>query len=421
MKIVINTFGTRGDVQPYIALGVGLKQAGHEVRLVSHLIFEDFIREYGLDFYPLQVDPRQVLVNQAIADLGNNVFKIMRWMEENFRTALTDIFTETLNGSRGTDLMLNSGLSFAGWHVAEKLEIPAIATYLWPVIPSRYIPPASGYLPPDWLPFRGAANYWGLKFSNQMFFNLLRKPVNECRKDLLGLPPLRTRDYWPLDSAKTSPFMIFGYSSVVIPKPPDWDENQHIAGYWFLDGPEEYQPEPDLQAFLENGPPPVYVGFGSMVDHEREQVTKIVVESLAESGQRGILLGGWSALGSVDLPDTILQIDSVPHSWLFPQMAAVVHHGGAGTTAAGLRAGVPTVVVPAFADQFFWGWHVHKLGAGPRPIPRKQLSTAKLAQAIRQAVHDERIKARVSQLGEKIRVEDGIQTAVNLVESFAKR
>jgi len=420
MKIVINTFGTRGDVQPYISLGVGLKQAGHEVRLVSHQIFEDFIRAHGLDFYPLQVDPRQVLVNQAIADLGNNVFKIMRWMEENFRTALTDIFKETLNGSRGTDLMLNSGLSFAGWHVAEKLEIPAIATYLWPVIPSRYIPPASGYIPPDWLPFRRAVNYWGLKFGNQMFFNLLRKPVNECRKELLDLPPLRARDYWPLDSAKTSPFMIFGYSPAVIPKPPDWDKNQHVAGYWFLDSPEEYQPEPALQAFLENGAPPVYVGFGSMVDHEREQATRFVVEALAETGQRGILLGGWGALGSANLPETILQVDSVPHDWLFPRVAAVVHHGGAGTTAAGLRAGVPTVVVPAFADQFFWGWHILKLGAGPGFIPRKQLTSTKLAQAIRQAVEDEVIKSRALQLGEMIRAENGVQAAVNLVESFAR-
>jgi UDP:flavonoid glycosyltransferase YjiC (YdhE family) len=421
MRIVINTFGTRGDVQPYIALGVGLKEAGHIVRLVSHQIFEDFIRGYDLDFHPLQVNPRQVLVSQVIAELGNNMFKIMRWMEGNFKLAIDDVFEETLSGNQGADLMINTGLSFAGWHVAEKLNLPAIAAYLWPAIPSRYIPPTSGMIPPDWLPFRGLVNFWSLKFSNQLFFSLLRKPVNECREKILNLPPLRPRDYWPLDSVEGSPLMIFGYSPNVLPKPLDWGENQQIAGYWFLDSAAGYQPEPDLEEFLTSGPPPVYVGFGSMVDHEREQATRMVVEALAETGQRGILLGGWSELGAEGLPESILLVDSVPHDWLFPRMAAVVHHGGAGTTAAGLRAGVPSVVVPAFADQFFWGWRVEELGAGPNAIPRQKLTSAKLAEAIRQAVEDEGMRSRAKKLGEQIRAEDGVGNAVEVIEEFALR
>lgn len=421
MRIVINTFGTRGDVQPYIALGVGLKQAGHDVRLVSHAIFEDFIREYDLDFHPLSVDPRQVLVSQAIADLGNNMFKIMRWMEENFKLALDEIFIETLEGCRGADLMVNTGLSFAGWHVAEKLDLPSLAAYLWPVTPSRYIPPTSGAILPDWVPFRGMANYWSLKFSNQMFFSLLRKPVNECRQEILDLPPMTMKDYWPLDSVDGSPLMVYGYSPNVIPKPPDWGEKQQISGYWFLDSATGYQPEPQLQSFLSDGPPPVYVGFGSMVDHEREETVRMVVEALDMTGQRGILLGGWSAMSAEGLPDTILQMDSVPHDWLFPQMAAVVHHGGAGTTAAGLRAGVPGVVVPSFADQFFWGWRVHKMGVGPKAVPRQKLTTAGLAKAIGQAVGDEGMKNRAREIGEKIRAENGVQTAVKMIEAFARR
>lgn len=420
MKITVNTFGTRGDIQPYIALSLGLQQAGHSVRILTHQIFETFVKEYGLDFYPLQLDPRQVLINQALSKLGNNTIRINRWMEENFKSALQDIFIATLNANRGADLMLNSGLSFAGWHVAEKLKIPAIATYLWPVTPSRHYPATSGKIPPKWLPFRGGINYLSTKLFNQLFFYLLLSSVNRCRKDILDLQPMKFREYWSLDSPRSSTPLIYGYSPVVLPKPPDWSGNQHISGYWFLDTAKDYQPEKTLLDFLANGPPPVYIGFGSMVDHEREKITQIVINALSETNQRGILLGGWSALGSKDLPDFILRIDAVPHDWLFPQMAAVVHHGGAGTTAAGLRAGIPSVIVPTFGDQFFWGWRVHELGAGPEPIPRNKLTAAKLTSVIQQAIYNENIKNIASLISQKIRGENGVDVAVNMIEGFVK-
>jgi sterol 3beta-glucosyltransferase len=436
MKITVNTFGTRGDIQPYIALSVGLRQAGHAVRIVTHHIFESFVKEYSLEFCPLHLDPRQVLINQALSELGNNTVRISRWMKENFKPALRHIFKVTLHANRDADLMLNSGLSFAGWHVAEKLDIPALAAYLWPVTPSRYLPAATGKIPPAWLPFRGALNYLSTKLSNQLFFNLMLPQVNSCRGEILDLRPMNARQYWPLDSARGSASLLYGFSPAVIPKPPDWSNNQQITGYWFLDTTEGYQPDMGLLDFLENGPPPVYVGFGSIVDHEKEAITQIVVDALRETGQRGILLGGWSELGSGDLPDFILRVDAVPHDWLFPRMAAVVHHGGAGTTAAGLRAGVPTVVVPSFGDQFFWGWRVGALGAGPKPIPRNKLTTAKLAKAIQQAVSDEAIEPNTimpnsirhnsirhntAHLSRQIRAEDGVGTALRLIETFARQ
>jgi len=184
VKITVNTLGTRGDIQPYIALSLGLQQAGHSVRILTHQIFEAFVKEHGLDVYPLQLDPRQVLVNQALSELGNNTIRVNRWMEENFKAGLRYLFTETLNANRGADLILNSGLSFAGWHVAEKLNIPAIATYLWPVTPSRHFPAATGKIPPKWLPFGGVVNYLSTKLFNQLFFNLLIPSVNQCREDI---------------------------------------------------------------------------------------------------------------------------------------------------------------------------------------------------------------------------------------------
>ncbi len=156
-----------------------------------------------------------------------------------------------------------------------------------------------------------------------------------------------------------------------------------------------------------------------MVDHEREEVTRLVDEALGGAGQRAILLGGWSELGLADMPDSIQRVDFVPHDWLFPRVAAVVHHGGAGTTAAGLRAGVPTVVVPFFGDQPFWAWRVHQLAVGPKWIPRKKLTAGKLAAAIGQAVNDPAMIQRAEALGHRIRAQDGIGAGVQLVEHFA--
>jgi sterol 3beta-glucosyltransferase len=420
VKITVNTLGTRGDVQPYIALGLGLQQAGHSVRILTHQIFEDFVMGFGLDVYPLQLDPRQVLINQAMSELGNNTFRVNRWMEENFKAYLPYLFEASLEANRGADLMLNSGLAFAGWHVAEKLNIPAIATYLWPATATRHYPSILGKIPPRWLPFKGAVNYFSTKLFNQLFFNLLLPSFNQCRKDILGLRPLTWKVYWSLDSPSSPTPLIYGYSPVVVPKPPDWSGNQHISGYWFLDTPKDYQPDKALLDFLDAGPPPVSFGFGSMVDHEREAVTRIVIQALAETNQRGILLGGWSRLGTGDLPGFIFRMEEVPHDWLFPRMAAIVHHGGAGTTAAGLRAGVPSVVVPTFGDQFFWGWRVHELGAGPKPIPRKKLTAVSLTGAIQQTINSETIENKARLLGQRIRAENGVEKAVRMIESFVK-
>jgi sterol 3beta-glucosyltransferase len=420
MRVTINAFGTRGDVQPYIALGKGLKAAGHDVRITTHRMFEEFVREQGLDFAPMEGDPKEVLVKQAIADLGVNPMRINSWLAENFKPVMESVFRATLDGAQGADVLLNSALSFAGWHVAEKLGIPAMAAYLQPATPTRAFQGMSSPLPPAWLPFRGAYNLLSTKLANQSFFAMTRPLTNACRAEVLGLSPLKAAYYWGIDWASAPVQILYGYSPFVIPKPPDWGDSQHITGYWFLEGAKSYEPPVELRTFLESGPPPVYVGFGSMVDHEREETTRLIVEALKRTRQRAILLGGWSDLGSSELPDFILRVDSVPHGWLFPRMAALVHHGGAGTTAAGLRAGVPAVIVPFAADQPFWAWRVHELGVGPHWILRKRLTAEKLAAAIDQAVHDQGMAQRAKELGRKIRVEDGVGTAVRLVEQFAE-
>ena len=237
-----------------------------------------------------------------------------------------------------------------------------------------------------------------------------------CRRDVLDLPPLPWSLYATLDISPEP--ILYGYSRHVVPIPPDWGPWLHVTGYWFGARDPAYQPPAELAAFLAAGPPPVYIGFGSMVDMETAAVTRVVLEALQITGQRGVVSGGWSDLGAGSLPESVLRVGAVPHDWLFPRMAAVVHHGGAGTTAAGLRAGVPSVLVPFFADQPFWGRRVAVLGVGPKPIPRKQLTAERLAAAIREATGDTVMRQRAVDLGARIRSEDGVAAAVEVIESL---
>jgi UDP:flavonoid glycosyltransferase YjiC (YdhE family) len=420
MRITLSVIGSRGDVQPMVALGKGLKAAGHEVRLFTHDMFEDLVRDHDIELVPLEGDPRQALLTQAIVEIGNNPIRISRWIEENFRPVLPDIFRLTLEAAGGSDLIVNSALSMAGWHVAEHLRIPSMGAYLQPISPTRAFHSMAAPPPPSWLPFKKAYNYWSTKLSNQFFFRLTRESVNECRERVLGLHPLSSRYYWKVDTPTyMSPF-IYGYSPSVLPRPADWAKQWQITGYWFLEGATDYEPPQGLRDFLESGPVPIYIGFGSMIDHERDEMTRLIVEALDKAGKRAVLHTGWTELGSSELPDSILCVDDVPHDWLFPRVSAVVHHGGAGTTAAGLRAGVPTVIVAFFGDQFFWGWRVHELGVGPKWIPRKRLTAEGLANAIERAIEDEQIRRRVAAVGRQIRSEDGVGAAVQMIERFVQ-
>ncbi len=207
----------------------------------------------------------------------------------------------------------------------------------------------------------------------------------------------------------------------MIPPPADWDGQLHVTGYWFLDPVDDWTPPADLSEFLQAGSPPIFIGFGSMSTRNPAETTDLILQAVARTGQRAILLSGWGGLRKTNLPDTVFMVESVPFAWLFPRVAAVVHHGGAGTTSAGLRAGVPTIIIPFFADQPFWGQRVAKLGVGPAPIPRKQLTAERLAQAIQTAVSNQAMRQRAAELGTKIRAEDGIARAVEVIQQVEKR
>jgi UDP:flavonoid glycosyltransferase YjiC (YdhE family) len=266
-----------------------------------------------------------------------------------------------------------------------------------------------------WLPSRldlgGAYNWLTYLFAEQVFWQTFRQPVNRWRREVLKLPPLPLTGPFGRLSWKQQP-VLYGYSSHVLPRPPDWPDQVHVTGYWFLDHAQDWHPPQKLTDFLAAGPPPVYIGFGSIADRHPESLTELVLEALNRTGQRGILQAGWGGLGGKRLLDKVLQIEWVPHDWLFPQMAAVVHHGGAGTTATGLRAGIPSIIIPFAWDQPFWGRRVAEIGVGPSPIPRQKLSAERLAAAIQTATSDKVVQARAAAVGRQSRAEDGVAQAV---------
>ncbi|HRE28351.1 MAG TPA: glycosyltransferase [Anaerolineales bacterium] len=243
--------------------------------------------------------------------------------------------------------------------------------------------------------------------------------TNDFRVKTLGLRPLSAFAD-PTRLPDGSPMtVLYPYSSHLVPVPDDFPANVHVTGYWFLDAEPGWQPSEALQRFLESGPPPVYIGFGSMGGMRPKQRTQAVLEALAATGQRGLLASGWGGLGAADLPENVHMLSAAPHDWLFPRMNAIVHHGGAGTTAAALRAGRPSVICPFLGDQPFWGWAVAQAGAGPEPIPQHRLTAKRLADALAIAVNDQDLRHRAERLGAQIRAEDGIANAIALLTATA--
>lgn len=413
MRIVILTIGSRGDVQPYLALGLGLQRAGYDVRVATHAIHQDFVTSHGLAFADVEGDPREMMqrdAGQGWLESGSNVLSFMREFVRLAGPIADKLLADAWEACRDADAIVYSLLGFPGYHVAEKTKVPCFSAPLQPLTRTRAFP--SMNMPA--LPLGGGYNWLTHLFNEQLFWQLFRGPVNRWRRETLGLPALPFKGPFDRLYEEREPF-IYGYSPSVIPKPADWPDDHYVTGYWFLDAPADWQPPADLLDFLQSGPPPVYIGFGSMSGRTAQQLVETALEAVTLAKQRAILLGGWADVGNGNLPDYIFRVDSIPHDWLFPRVAAVVHHGGAGTTAAGLRAGVPSILTPFFADQPFWGQRVCQLGVGPRPIPRKQLTAERLAAAITAAVTDREMRARAAALGEKIRAEDGVARAVEII------
>ncbi|WDP93356.1 MAG: glycosyltransferase family 1 protein [Desulfobacter sp.] len=423
MKIFIATYGSRGDVQPYVALGQGLQAAGHRVILGTSERFRDFVQDRGLEYGYMNDSLLGLLDTDQGRDLLENTRNIFHVLKQNIRLG-KEIYPMQTAQMRETweiaarwrpDFILYHPKAGAAPHIAEKLGIGcALATPIPMFVPTAEQP---FIILPD-LKLGGWYNRLGYGLVNSVSGLFWGKYIRELRRTL-GLPRLKRFHLLKTADGRDIP-VIHAIGSAVFPRPSDWPDHAQVTGYWFLERDNNWAPPEGLQAFLRKGEPPVYIGFGSMAGRHPCRLARMAVEALQLAGVRGILATGWGGLAPGTLPETIFKIEDAPHDWLFPRMAAVVHHGGAGTTAAGLRAGRPAVIVPFFGDQPFWGRRVHRLGAGPGPIPLKKLTAGRLAAAIGQAVSDPGMGKRARDIGRKIGREEGIANAVALIEKMMR-
>lgn len=413
MRITILVVGTRGDLQPFLALGLGLKRTGYMVKIATHDVYRDLVEGYELEFATLEGNPRQLMEQQSgqsWQESGSNPLEFLLGLRKLAYESMERNMADTVLACQDSDAIIFSVLSASGYHVSEQMGIPSIYGLLQPISRTREFPSITMPL----LPLGGGYNYLTHIINEQLLWQMFRVSINRWRRETLDLDPMPFSGPFQI-LLKTRHPVLFGFSEHVIPRPADWPPWQYITGYWRLES-EKWSPPESLVDFLADGTKPISIGFGSMSGEIAQQLLDVAIEAISLTGGRAILLGGWTETHQQDFPESIYTLDSAPHDWLFPRMTAVVHHGGAGTTAAGLHAGIPSIVVPFFGDQPYWGHRVHALGVGPEPIPRRRLTPERLASVFDQVITDEGMHARAVGLGEKLRAEDGVAKAVEIIE-----
>jgi sterol 3beta-glucosyltransferase len=406
--VTILAAGTRGDVQPYVALAHGLLEAGHEVTLGANAEFRTLVASHGVPFHPLRVD------YLALADtpegreaLGGNPLTATRRMRSVAAPMVRRLLDDAWVAAQDTDAIVYHPKTLAGPHLHERLGVPTFAAAAVPMLSPTRAFPVPGLVSRS---LGGTLNRASYRLSG-IAAGMFRTTVDAWRAEALDLPPA---PHGVRDVAQDgSPLpRLYAYSETVLPRPSDWGPETVATGYWDL-GPEPgWRPGSDLERFLAAGPPPVYAGFGSMPLDDPAHTAREVVAGLRAIGARGLLDGPLGA--ALEPAGDMLAIEGVPHHWVFERVAAVVHHGGAGTTGAGLRAGRPTLIVPYGVDQPFWARTVYARGASPRPLEPKKLDAKRLAAALEQALGDP-IAARAAELGRLLRREDGVANAVERI------
>lgn len=409
MRISIHTLGTRGDVQPFVALAKGLIDHAHTVQMAAPAQFEEFIASHGIGFVALPAEFLQLLDTaegqKAIAESRGVLagFKLLG----RIRPLMGELLRREWEADSAfrPDMVIFHPKCFGASHIALRLGVPSIlasplpgftptSAFASPLAPARSLGPLNKLThvatlsSPEWL---------------------FRKELRTFRKDVLQLPKEKS----PQGAQPT----LYGYSRHVVPKPADWGPEVCVSGYWFLDEPDWNMPR-DLKRFLDAGPPPVYVGFGSMPADDPYLLGHAVVQALARNGQRGVLARGGGAIALRDVPESIHLIDQAPHSQLFERVCAAIHHGGAGTSGAAVRAGIPSTICAFTGDQPFWAHRLHQIGVATPALNRRSLNEDSLAEAIgRMTSQTMREQARTLQA--KIEAEHGVDRAVAFIESVS--
>lgn len=411
MKIAILTYGSRGDVQPFIPLSLGLMARGHAVKLAAPARFAYLVQERGIQFIPLSGDPAQL--SRQMNDSGRNFVKLLRELLNHAIEIGADVLRQTEDACKDADLIIHTFMHAMGGHtLAREMNIPDVHVQLFPM----FTP--TGDYPNATLPdlrnrvlnrFTHGISRLITIWSARIGFEQVRRRAGLAKRKL----------YSPFDNhpSRSPTPILCAWSSRVLPVSSDWDSNIHVTGYLFDRREDLYLPSNDLLKFIGDGDPPICISFGSMVNRDAEKIDRIVGDALRRTNNRGIILSGWSKVKGKS-SDNVLYADAMPHQWLLPRCKMVVHHGGAGTTSAGLRAGIPNIVIPFTADQPFWARRVHAIGAGPKPIPVQKLSLENLTQSILMA-DDAALRKRVQNIGQELENQNGVDLAIELIETHS--
>lgn len=409
-----------------MALGSGLTEAGCEVTIATHTTFKGLIENRGFTFAPLSVDPRAVM--KSLARSGGSATGIMKGFRRVVEPALYRAANEAMEATEDAEALLVSSAAFFGYDVADARDLPAAGVAMAPLVThTRHFPSA---LMPANIGLRdGGLMGLGALYSrsthlaaSQLMWQPFRKAINRIRTELFSLPPYSFLGPLLSSRPQNDRLQLYAWSNELLPEPPDWDINRRVSGYWFLNSEEDWDPPEALAEFLESGPPPVCMGFGSSYIENAAHIADVFAETLANLGQRGILLSGWGELRSTRPHPNILEIEEAPYDWLLPRTRGFVHHGSTAVTHAALRAKIPSVTVPSYGDQLLWGHLLSRSGVAPPPIHRHNLSAERLARAVSKIIIDPRLSQRAAILGQKVEQEDGVAQAVDLLmQRFSSR
>jgi sterol 3beta-glucosyltransferase len=421
LRVALVTNGSRGDVEPFLGLGLELVALGHEAVVATQAHFEPLARGRGLGFHPVRGDIQEF--TKELLEHGENFGLAMRRAGEMLKDMMREMFEDTLEACREADVVVWSTTGYPGRKVAQYLGVPAVGMAMQPMFYTTGLYPSSVVpeVPPCLLGvpgLGGAYNRASYAATRQLYWQPLRRSLNKAAREVLGMRPEPFLGPFR-DLIHSGEPWLNAWSPAVVPPVPGTAPWMHTVGYVIPRDPgPSWRPPDALNDFLESGPAPIYVGFGSMSTRRSERTTEAVLGALRATGSRGILLTGWGGIDNAATSDDVFVLDDAPHAWLFERVSAAVHHGGAGTTAASLTAGLPTVTVPFFADQRFWGRRVAAMGAGPEPIAASGLAAGPLARAIR-AAENRGVAARASEIGRALRSEEGPRAAARIIERHA--
>ena len=414
MRFTMISIGSTGDVRPYVILGQELSRRGHQITIASFAPFEKMVTDAGLHFYPLAGDVVKFM--SSIMKPGTTGITYLQQVQNAIRDVAGPLLQNLQAACHDAEAIICTFFGSSVFSIAEKNHVPCIQTQYYPMDYNDAVPISSA-------PGLKAGKAWNkmtYKVGYLLINSLERKYLTGWRKEQgMRVRKIRPKPDYTVNGHQVP--VLYAMSPLLMPRPISWNEHIHMTGFWMENQRMDYTPPPDLEAFLSHGEKPVYIGFGSMVSGDMGKTLSIVLEAVEQSGVRAVLSKGWGGSEVNTKSKNVYVAEYLPHDWLFEHVAAVVHHGGAGTTAAGLKAGRPTLIIPFGGDQPFWGMRVRALGLGPKPIRRDFLTVEKLTKALTDLTHTKSYCVAARELGMRLREENGTQIAADIIEEEVRR